>query len=133
MTLGTKLRNLRTAKKESLDIIAMKLNVSKTAIGKWEADKSKPSIDNLMKICDCYKTDIYVLLENVDNVNFGNTKLNSISSSDYTQNITVNHTSPEIINNVIINQKKITALIQSQNDLITKLIETKKVPQLRDS
>jgi transcriptional regulator with XRE-family HTH domain len=54
MTLGTKLRNLRTTKNESLDSVSIKFEISKTAIGKWEADKAKPSIDNLMKICDYY-------------------------------------------------------------------------------
>jgi len=36
MTLGTKLRNLRAAKNKSLEVVALKLNISKTAIGKWE-------------------------------------------------------------------------------------------------
>jgi transcriptional regulator with XRE-family HTH domain len=124
MTLGTKLRNLRTTKNESLDSVAIKLNLSKTAIGKWEADKAKPSIDNLMKICDYYETDVYKLLENVENVNFGNAKFKGNSYAAYAQNFTVNNTaSPEILNSVIANQKTITELIQSQNELIAKLLD----------
>jgi transcriptional regulator with XRE-family HTH domain len=125
MTLGTKLRNLRAVKNESLEIVAIKLEISKTAIGKWEADKAKPSIDNLFKICDYYETDLYKLLENVENVNFENAKFKRAPYVAYTQNFTVNHTSSEIINSVITNQKTITSLIQSQNDLIAKLLEMK--------
>lgn len=123
MALGTKLRNLRTAKKESLDSVAIKLNNSKTAIGKWEANKAKPSIDNLMKICDYYETDVYEILKNVDTVNFDNAKFKGNSYVGYAQNFTVNNTaSPEILNSVIANQKTITELIQSQNELIVKLL-----------
>jgi transcriptional regulator with XRE-family HTH domain len=112
MTLGTKLRNLRTAKKETLDVVAIKLNISKTAIGKWESDKAKPSIDNLMKVCDYYEMDIYKLLENVENINFGNAKFKGSSYAADAQNFTVNQsTSPEIINSVIANQKIIADLI----------------------
>jgi transcriptional regulator with XRE-family HTH domain len=125
MTLGTKLRNLRAAKNESLEIVAIKLEISKTAIGKWEADKAKPTIDNLMKICDYYETDVYKLLESVDNVNFGNAKFKGSSYAVYDQNFTVNHTSPEMINSVIANQKTIANLIQSQNELISKLLQAK--------
>jgi transcriptional regulator with XRE-family HTH domain len=125
MTLGTKLRNLRAAKNESLEILAIKLEISKTAIGKWEADKAKPSIDNLMKICDYYETDVYKLLESVDNVNFGNAKFKGSSYAGYAQNFTVNHTAPELIESIVFNQKTITNLIQMQNELISKLLQTK--------
>ena len=63
MTLGTKLRNIRNKKRISLEKLALELNVSKAAIVKWEADKSKPSLENLLKLCDNYETDLYELLE----------------------------------------------------------------------
>jgi transcriptional regulator with XRE-family HTH domain len=126
MTLGTKLRHLRATKNESLEIVALKLEISKTAIGKWEADKAKPSIDNLMKICDYYETNVYQLLESVDNVNFGNAKFKGSSYAAYAQNFTINNTTPpEFIDTIVANQKTITDLIQSQNELITKLLQTK--------
>jgi transcriptional regulator with XRE-family HTH domain len=126
MTLGTKLRNLRAAKNESLEILAIKLEISKTAIGKWEADKTKPSIDNLMKICDYYETDVYKLLENVDNVNFGNAKFKGNQCVIYPNNPTINYsTSPELTESIVANQKIIATLIQSQNDLISKLTPKK--------
>ena len=58
MTLGKKLFNLRATKNISFDKLAFELDISKTAIIKWEADKAKPSIDNLLKLCDYYQTDI---------------------------------------------------------------------------
>ena len=126
MTLGTKLRNLRTAKNESLEIVALKLELSKTAIGKWEADKAKPSAENLLKICNHFETDVYKLLENVDNINFTNAKFKSHSYAGYAQNFTVNNAiSPEIIEVFITNHKTITDLIQKQNDLIVRLLEKK--------
>ena len=70
MTLGTKLFNLRKQEDISLDKLAFELEISKTAIGKWESDKAKPSIENLLRLCDYYQTDIYKLLEDVSNVNF---------------------------------------------------------------
>ncbi len=68
MTLGTKLRNLRTDKGISMEEFATQIDISKTAAVKWEADKAKPSLDNIIKICNFYRIDIYELLENVSNV-----------------------------------------------------------------
>ena len=59
MTLGKKLYNFRTAKNITFDKLAFELDISKTAIVIWEADKAKPSIDNLLKLCDYYQTDVY--------------------------------------------------------------------------
>jgi transcriptional regulator with XRE-family HTH domain len=126
MTLGTKLRNLRTAKNESLEILSIKLEISKTAIAKWEADKTKPSINNLMKICNYYEIDVYKLIENVANVAFGDAKFKGSPYVGNAQNFTVhNTTSSEFIDTLVANHKTITELIQSQNDLIVKLLETK--------
>jgi transcriptional regulator with XRE-family HTH domain len=126
MTLGTKLRHLRAVRKESLEIVALKLEISKTAIGKWEADKAKPSIDNLMKICDYYETNVYQLLESVDNVNFGNAKFKENQCFIYPNNSTINYSkAPELTESIVSNQKTITNLIQMQNELISKLLQTK--------
>jgi transcriptional regulator with XRE-family HTH domain len=122
MTLGTKLHNLRREREISLDKMAFELDITKAAIGKWEADKSKPSIDNLSKLCDYYEVDVYKLLEDVSNVNFANAKFKGSSYAAYAQNFTVNYSnSPELLDN----QKQITALIQKQNELMLKLLEGK--------
>ena len=106
--------------------MAFELDLSKVAIAKWEADKAKPSIDNLMKICDYYETDVYQLLENVDNVNFSNAKFKGSQYVIYPNNSTINYsTSPELVESIVANQKNITDLIQTQNDLIAKLLNTK--------
>ncbi|BEV06693.1 helix-turn-helix transcriptional regulator [Chryseobacterium gambrini] len=78
MSLGTKLRALRTERNLSQTQVAMELDVSQTAYCKWESDQTKPGIDNLLKISEFYETDIYNLLENKDgNHNFNNTYDNS--------------------------------------------------------
>jgi transcriptional regulator with XRE-family HTH domain len=124
MTLGTKLSKLRKTKGVSLDHLAFELDNSKTAILKWEADKAKPSVDNLLKLCNYYQTDIYELLEDVSNVNFSAAKFKGNSYVVYPNNSTINFSnSPEIIENLQGNQKKITELIAQQNTLIIKLID----------
>lgn len=126
MTLGTKLYNLRNSKQISLETLAIKLELSKTAIGKWEADKAKPSIDNLLKLCDYYETDIYKLLDEVSNINFSGAKFRGTSYAAYAENFTINNTSsPEVMKIIIDNQKNITVLIQYQNQLIQKLLSNK--------
>ena len=74
MSLGTKLRELRNEKKLSQTQVAVELDVSQTAYGKWESDLMKPGIDNLLKISQFYGTDIYDLVreENGDSI-FNNT------------------------------------------------------------
>lgn len=78
MSLGTKLRKLRQEKKLSQTQVAVELDVSQTAYGKWESDQMKPGIDNLLKISSFYETDIYDLLDDKEgNHNFNNTYDNS--------------------------------------------------------
>lgn len=78
MSLGTKLRELRTNKNLSQMQVAVELDVSQTAYGKWESDQTKPGIDNLLKISEFYEMDIYNLLSDKEsNHNFNNTYDNS--------------------------------------------------------
>ena len=124
MTLGKKLYNFRTAKNITFDKLAFELDISKTAIVKWEADKAKPSIDNLLKLCDYYQTDVYELLQDVSNVNFSGAKFKGNSYVIYPNNSTINYSnSPEIIESIQENQKKITDILSLQNELIIKLLE----------
>jgi transcriptional regulator with XRE-family HTH domain len=123
MTLGTKLLNLRNRKGISLEKLALELNISKSAIGKWEADKSKPSLENLLKLCDNYETDFYELLEDVSNVNFSNAKFKGHSYAGYAENFTVHITTPpELIESIVENQNKITVLVALQNELLVSLL-----------
>ena len=78
MSLGTKLRELRTNKNLSQMQVAVELDVSQTAYGKWESDQTRPGIDNLLKISEFYEMDIYNLLSDKEsNHNFNNTYDNS--------------------------------------------------------
>jgi transcriptional regulator with XRE-family HTH domain len=97
MSLGTKLRELRNEKKLSQTQIAVELDVSQTAYGKWESDQSKPGIDNLLKISEFYELDIYELLKPEDaytQINKENSA-NENSSNNMIQNQTNNYNASE--------------------------------------
>lgn len=123
MTLGDKLYQLRTKKEISHEKMGFELDISKTAIIKWEQGKSKPSIDNLLKICNYFETDVYSLLEDVSNVNFSNAKFKGSSYVINPNNSTINYSnSPELIKCFIDTQKQITNLLDKQNELFAKII-----------
>ena len=127
MTLGTKLYNLRNKKGVSLEKMAIELHISKSAIGKWEADKSKPSVENLLKLCDAYETDLYELLEDVSNINFSKAKFRGYSYAGYAENFTVNNATPlELMDSIIVNQNKISVLVELQNELFVSLLAKSK-------
>ncbi len=50
MTLGNRIASLRKAAGLSQEALAAKLGVSRQAIGKWEADATLPSLDNLHQL-----------------------------------------------------------------------------------
>ncbi|ODS88947.1 MAG: hypothetical protein ABS44_06345 [Chryseobacterium sp. SCN 40-13] len=93
MSLGTKLRHMRTKKNLSQMQVAQELNVSQTAYNKWESDQTKPGIDNLLKISEFYETDLYELLNDSLSDSFTNNSYdNSLNSSQYvTRMSTVNN------------------------------------------
>lgn len=124
MLLGDKLKILRTDKKLSEEALALELMISKTALRKWEANESKPSLDNLMKICDYFETDIYKLLEDVSNVNFSHAKFEGSNYVVNPTNSTIHfNNSPEIINHLMDNQKKINQLFEQQAVLFERLLK----------
>lgn len=99
MSLGTKLRELRTGKNLSQTQVAMELDVSQTAYGKWESDQTKPGFDNLLKISEFYETDIYDLVkeEGYTQINKEN-NANENSSNNMIQNQTNNyHSSDKLV------------------------------------
>jgi transcriptional regulator with XRE-family HTH domain len=124
MILGEKLNKLRKSKNLSHEQLALELHISKTALINWENNKTKPGIDNLMKICDFFETDIYSLMEDVSNVNFSNAQFKGHSYAGYAQNFTVNNSfPPEIIQTLIENQSKINTLFEHQNKLFEQLLK----------
>ncbi|REC50990.1 MULTISPECIES: helix-turn-helix domain-containing protein [Chryseobacterium] len=96
MSLGTKLRALRTERNLSQTQVAMELDISQTAYCKWESDQTKPGIDNLLKISEFYETDIYDLLkdEGYTQINKENS-VNENSSNNMIQNQTNNYNTSE--------------------------------------
>lgn len=126
MVLGEKLSKLRKIKKLSHEQLALELDISKTAIINWESNKSKPSSVNLLKICDFYETDIYTLLEDVDNVNFSYAQFKGSNYVVNPKESTINfNNSPELIQSLIDNQSKISTLLVQQNQLLEKIISKK--------
>ncbi len=124
MILGDKLNKLRKSKNLSHEQLALELNISKTALINWESNKSKPSIDNLMKICDFFETDIYSLLEDVSNVNFSNAQFKGSNYAGFAQNFTINNSlSPELFQLILDNQKKINLLFEKQNQLFEQFLK----------
>jgi transcriptional regulator with XRE-family HTH domain len=106
--------------------LADDLQLSKTAISKWEADKAKPKMDNLYKLSNYYEIDVNELLKEKENISFEKAKFKGHSYAAYANNFTVNNnTSPEMLSLILENQKNISKSIQLQNDLIEKLLERK--------
>lgn len=122
-TLGTKLRKLRDDKKLSQSEIADFLGVSQSAYNKWEADQSKPSSDNLLKISDFHGVEIKDLLEDSNGIISNNIFKDSSTSHhilNYAQ--TVNMQSPELLESILKNQEQISKLIDIQSKLLESLI-----------
>lgn len=120
MTLGTKLNKLRTGRNLTQVQIAEKLHISQNAYNKWESDKAKPAMENLMKIADFYETDVYDLLDEKSIVqNITDRSFGYIDST-----VTINNTfSEELIESIIKNQQDITKLVEAQNKLIEGLLK----------
>lgn len=122
MTLGTKLSKMRREKNLTQSEISEKLEVSQNAYNKWESDKAKPTMENLLKIAEYYHTDIYDLLGDTGIVQNNHEKATGIIHHKNT--VTINNNFPEnLAETVMKNQEQISQLIQSQNQLIIELLK----------
>ncbi|MCX8526232.1 helix-turn-helix domain-containing protein [Chryseobacterium formosus] len=122
MTLGTKLNKLRTGRNLTQMQIAEKLHISQNAYNKWESDKAKPAMENLMKIADFYETDVYDLLDETPIVQ--NNTDRAVGNIHNNNTVTINNTfSEELIESIIKNQKDITSLVEAKNKLIEGLLK----------
>lgn len=100
--------------------IAEKLHVSQNSYNKWESDKAKPAMENLMKIADFYETDVYDLLDERGIVQHNADK----AIGNIQGNVTINHSiSEELIDSIIKNQQDITKLVEAQSKLIENLLK----------
>ena len=64
MTLGEKIKLLRTEKGMTQESFAEKMNVSRSAIAKWESDNGIPEISNLKLISQIFDISLDDLLDN---------------------------------------------------------------------
>lgn len=64
MTIGEKIKHLRLERKLSQEKLAEELNVSRSAVAKWEADGGIPDIDNLIRLSSVFEVSIDELVGN---------------------------------------------------------------------
>ena len=58
MTMGAKIKQLRSKKGLSQEKLAEKLNVSRSAVAKWEAGDAIPELEKLLEICDFFSCNL---------------------------------------------------------------------------
>ena len=68
MTLGQKLKEMRTRLGLSQEQFAKTINVSRQAITKWESDKGIPDISNLQELSEIFGVTIDYLLNDEKNL-----------------------------------------------------------------
>ena len=123
-TLGTKLLNLRHIHQLSQTEIAEILNVSQNAYNKWEADKCKPSADNLLKISQYYKINIIELLDENEKISMSNNDIKGENNIIANTNPTINIQVPtSLVDRILQTQKQISKLLEAQVQLIADILK----------
>ncbi|MDR0294953.1 MAG: helix-turn-helix transcriptional regulator [Prevotellaceae bacterium] len=93
-------------------------------ITKWEADKCKPSADNLLKISQYYKIDIVELIDDKEKITLSNNEIkgenNIIANTIPTINI---QPSAALMERVFQIQEQIANLLGAQFRLIEELLK----------
>ena len=69
MTIGERIKQLRSEKGVSQEKLAEQLHVSRSAVAKWEADGGVPEIDNLLQLSSVFDISIDELVGNADRPN----------------------------------------------------------------
>ena len=82
MTFGEKLKEARQNAKMSQEELSIKLNVSRSAVAKWETDKGLPDIQNLKSISSVLDVSIDYLLDDGTKLEISTTR-ESIDFSKY--------------------------------------------------
>ncbi|WP_412468712.1 helix-turn-helix domain-containing protein [Pedobacter sp. KLB.chiD] len=110
MTLGTKILRLRESTKMTREQVAIQIDVTKVAYGRWESDLCKPKMDNLVRLCLFYDLTFEELLKDVTNgsslkdVDYSN-KFLDCANSGFTKN-----------------QSTVEALIKNQDEILRLLL-----------
>ena len=102
MSLGEKIKKLRKENNLSQEQLAEKLNVSRQAISKWEANKAYPDIENLIllrKIFDVTLDDLIIDENNIRceyiNKSIDSDNNDNSDNNDKWHNIKLNNTQKE--------------------------------------
>lgn len=102
MSLGEKIKKLRKENNLSQEQLAEKLNVSRQAISKWEANKAYPDIENLIllrKIFDVTLDDLIIDENNIKseyiNKSIDSDNNDNSDNNDKWHNIKLNNTQKE--------------------------------------
>ncbi|MCQ2532033.1 MAG: helix-turn-helix domain-containing protein [Saccharofermentans sp.] len=82
MTFGEKLRNARKESGLSQEQFAVKMNVSRSAVAKWETDKGMPDITNLKVMAKLLNVSVDYLVSDEDEISFNEIK-EAINLNDY--------------------------------------------------
>ena len=121
-SLGTKLINLRQQRRLSQTEVADSIQVSQNAYSKWEADKCKPSADNLLKLSQYYDIDIFELLNDNEKISLSNNEIkgenNIIANTIPTINI---QPSTSLVELMLQFQEQIIKIQEAQLRLIEEL------------
>lgn len=125
MSIGTRVRQYREARKWSQEDLAMRLDTTQTTISNIESDKNVPSSLLLNKIAKELEVDINELLNEGVQVNISNNQFSDLSSAGTVNqyNPVYNMQSPELVESLLKNQEQITQLIEMQNRLIESLLK----------
>ena len=73
--LGLQLQDLRIKKNMTQEMVAEYMDVSRQTISKWEANKSKPSTKNLIRLAEFFEVPLSRLTGTVDHEKEIKTKL----------------------------------------------------------
>src|SRR5690625_3923756 len=82
MTLAEKLKKARKEAGLTQEELAERMNVSRSAVAKWETDKGMPDIENLRLISSMIDVSIDYLLEEGERITFNETR-EPINLEDY--------------------------------------------------
>ena len=83
LTIGERLKDLRTARKLTLEQLAAEVGISKSALGKYESDNGKDiSPYSILLLADYYGVSCDYLMGRTETKNHPNTALHELHLSD---------------------------------------------------
>ncbi|MGO3018987.1 MAG: helix-turn-helix transcriptional regulator [Anaerococcus sp.] len=83
MMLGEKIKELRKMSEITQEELAEKLDVSRSAVAKWESNNGIPDIVNLKKISEIFSVSIDSLVDYKENLREKNTEVRKVNISKY--------------------------------------------------